>query len=317
MKKYFVLCCLTISLFLNAQTNTDANRIVLNSVVLDPENKLPQETKIQLEHKLSQIATENGMGGTSINPRFVIAAKVNTSTKDIIAGPPQMVALNLEVIFYIGDAVENTLYSSTSLSLKGVGINENKAFINAIQNINIKNKLLTDFTNTGKNKIVEYYNNQCDFIIKKSSTLSNQQKYEEAIYELMQVPQVSKSCYEKCLSAVQPIYQKMIDRNGQLLLDEAKQSWFANQNTKGAADAGKKLTLIDPIASSYKEAIKLTESIRKKIEADEKRNWDFKMKKYNDEYNLTQQRIEAAKEVAITYYKNQPQTIIYNRIIWR
>ena len=316
MKKLIILAAVIFSNSVFCQTQSDVSRIVLNAAVIDKENKLPEEAKNQLIAKLNQVTTENGVGGNALSARFVIAAKINVLSKDIIAGPPQMIAQNLEVAFFIGDATDNTIFSNTSLSIKGVGTNENKALISAIQNINPKNKQFIDFINSGKNKVIEYYASQCDFIIKKAVTLTSKQEYNEAIYKLMQVPEVCKVCYDKCLDAVQPIFQKKIDREGIQALNEAKNKWNSSPNTKGAEEASVLLNKIEPSSSSYKEAISLTENIRKKIEADEKRIWEFKMKKYTDGVKLEQQRLEAARQTAIEYYRNQPQTIIYNRIIW-
>jgi hypothetical protein len=284
--------------------------------VIDHENKLPQEAKTYLQTKLEQIASGNGIGGDSFNPRFIIAAKVITQTKDIIAGPPQIMALNLDVIFYIGDAVDNQIYSNTSMSVKGVGTNENKALINAIQQISTKNKAFTDLVNVGKTKILNYYTEKCDFITQKAKTLSQQQKYDEAIYELMQVPEVCKTCYEKCMTSVQPIFQTKIDREATLVLNQAKNSWIASPNSKGAEDVASLLVNIDPSSSAYKNALAFSEIVRKKIEADEKRDWDFKMQKYVDGVKLEQQRLDAIRQAAVAYYKNQPKTIVYNRLIW-
>jgi hypothetical protein len=316
MKKIIILAAVVFSNSVFCQTQSDASRVILNAAVIDTENKLPEEAKNQLIAKLNQVATENGVGGNALSARFVIAAKINVLSKDIVAGPPQMIAQNLEVAFFIGDATDNTIFSNTSLSIKGVGTNENKALISAIQNINPKNKQFIDFINSGKNKVIEYYTSQCDFIIKNAVTLTGKQEYDAAIYELMKVPEVCKACYEKCMHAVQPIYQKKIDREGIQALNEAKNKWNSSRNNNGAEEASVLLNKIDPSSSSYKEAVSLTENIRKKIEADEKRIWEFKMKKYVDGVKLEQQRIEAAKQMAIEYYKNQPQTIIYNRIIW-
>jgi hypothetical protein len=288
----------------------------LNAFVFDKENKLPQEVKTNLQTKLEQIASGNGIGGDSFNPRFIIAAKVITQTKDIVAGPPQMIALNLDVIFYIGDAIDNQIYSNTSMSVKGVGTNEIKALINAIQQISTKNKAFTDLVNLGKAKIVNYYTEKCDFITQKAKTLSQQKKYDEAIYELMQVPELCKSCYEKCITLVQPIFQAKIDEESTLALNRAKNSWNNNQNSKGAEEVASLFANIDPSSSAYKEALLLTEVVRNKIQADEKRDWKFKMKKYADDVKLEQQRLYTISQVAIAYYQNQPQTIIYNRFIW-
>jgi len=299
-----------------AQINNDANRIVLNSVVLDKENKIPDEAKNQLLSKLTQISSNSGMGGNSITPRFVIAAKINILTKDVVAGPPQMIAVNSEIVFFIGDAETNQEFATSTITGKGVGTNENKGLISLIQNINVNNKLLLELTQTGKNKIVDYYTNQCDFIIKKAQTKAQQQQFDESIYDLMQVPEVCKSCYMKCLSAVQPIYKKKIDRDGLMKLNEATSKWNPSQNRKGADDVASILSSIEPESASYKNAIALAETIKAKVEEIEKRNWEFKMKKYNDAINLESQRIESARQTAIAYYQNQPKTIIYNRIIW-
>jgi hypothetical protein len=99
-------------------------------------------------------------------------------------------------------------------------------------------------------------------------------------------------------------------------LNQARSKWNANQNRQGGEDAASILSLIEPESSSYKNAVTLSETIRVKIEAIDKRNWDFKMKKYDNAVSLESQRIESIRQAAIAYYQNQPRTIIYNRIIW-
>jgi hypothetical protein len=301
---------------LKAQVSTDANRIILNSIVLDKDNKIPEEAKTQLLSKLTQISTKSGMGGNSLTQRFVIAAKINIQTKDIIAGPPQMIAMNSEIVFFIGDIETNQVFASYSILAKGVGGNENKALISSIQNININSSPLLDFTQNGKNKIIQYFTEQCDYIIKRAQTKAEQQLFDESIYDLMQVPEVCQSCFMKCLSAVQPIYKKKIDRDGEMKLNQARSKWNANQNRQGADEVSAILSSIEPESASYKNALIFSETIRVKIQEIEKRNWEFKMKKYNDAISLENQRIDFIRQAAIAYYQNQPRTIIYNRIIW-
>ena len=317
MKKIIFLFLLACSFEnIKAQVNNDANRIVLNSIVLDKENKIPEEAKNQLLSKLTQVSANSGMGGNSITPRFVIAAKVNVLSKDAIAGPPQMIAVNSEIVFFIGDAETNQVFATATITGKGLGTNENKALISLVQSVNINNKLLLDLTQAGKNKIVEYYNNQCDFIIKKAQTKAQQQQFDESIYDLMQVPEVCKSCFMKCLSAVQPIYKIKIDLDGLMKLNDAKNKWNASQNRKGADDVSAILSSIDPESASYKNALTFSETIRAKVEEIENRDWEFKMKKYKDDLNAESKRIESFRQIAITYFQNQPRTIIYNHIIW-
>lgn len=317
MRKILVLVAIITSITLSAQTSTDMGRIVLHSVVLDKDNKMPAEAKSQLESKLDRITSENGIGGNSINPKFVIAAKLNIISKDIIAGPPQMIAINAEAVFFIGDAIDNKIYANTTLTFKGVGINENKALINAIQNIAIKNNAFSELVLAAKQRIIDYYTQECDFITKRATILSQKQDFDQAISKLLEVPDVCKACYDKCLEAVQSIYQKKIDRENQILLVKAKAAWSKSQNGIGAKEAADFLKEIEPLSSSYKDGQALVDLIHKKIEVDEKTNWDFKMKKYTDDLNLEQQRIDAARQTAIAFYQNQPKTVIYNNILWR
>jgi hypothetical protein len=158
MKKFIAVLILTfIAVSSNAQVKLDDfGRIVLNTYLPD-KIAIPTEAKNLLLTKLNQITSNNGMGGSQVNPRFIITANVNVGTKDIIAGPPQMIAQNLDVTLFIGDAVTTTIFSNTTLNLKGVGTNENKAFIDALKTINPKNKEVLAFLEEGKNKIINYF----------------------------------------------------------------------------------------------------------------------------------------------------------------
>jgi len=301
---------------IKAQNTSDVGRIVLNSVVIDAENTIPTEAKSFLETKLARICTDNGVGGFAINPQFVLATKINVLSKDVNAGPPQMIAINLEITFFIGDAISNKLFRNEIISTKGVGVNVNKAMIDAIKNVNTKSQLIVSLVEKAKQNIAEYYNSQCDLIISKSKTLSEKQEFDAAINALMQVPDVCKSCYDKCMNTVQPIYKSKINRFATIQLNKAKICWNANPNSKGATEVAALLENIEPLSTSFKEAYNLTETIRKKLETDEKREWDFKMKQYNDGLKLEQQIIESSKAVALAYAKNQPKTIDYNHIYW-
>ena len=157
MKKLIVILLFSTFTFTsNAQLKLDDfGRVVLNTYLAD-NISLPIESRNLLMTKLNQITTNNGMGGSQSNPRFIITVNINIGYKDIIAGPPQMIAQNFDITFFVGDAIANIIFSNTTISLKGVGTNENKAFIDALKSINPKNKELVNFLEDGKAKIVNY-----------------------------------------------------------------------------------------------------------------------------------------------------------------
>ena len=301
----------------NAQVKLDDfGRVILNTYLPD-NNSIPAEAKKALETKLSQITTNNGMGGSTANPRFIITAVLNVSTKDIVPGPPQMIAQNIEVTLFVGDAITNTVFSNTVISIKGVGTNENKALIYAIKNINPKNKDITAFLEEGKNKIISYYATQCDFIIKDAETLAKQEKYDEAIYKLALVPEVCKDCYFKTSDIIATLFQQKIDSDCKAKLSKAKILWSGQQNIKQAEEVIAEISDINPNAACYSVTANFTKEINAKIKADEKARLELALKKYNDRIAIEKQKIDAYKEIAVEYAKNQPKTITYNNIIWR
>ena len=347
MKKelLFILLLLFTS-SVNAQIKLDDfGRIVLNTHLSD-EIDIADEAKKLLSNKLSQFASNNGMGGSQVNPRFIITAKVNVGTKDIIAGPPQMIAQNVDVTLYIGDAITNTIFSNVTLSLKGVGTNENKAFIEAFKAINSNNKEVIEFLEAGKNKIINYYSTNCDFMIKDAQTLVNQEKYDEAIYKLSLVPEVCQDCYFKSLDYLSSVYQQKIDTECKLKFNEAKVTWASAQNSSGAEKAGDILSTINPLASCQPEINNFIKSIEVKLKADEKERWQFKMKQYADKIAMEKEQVRMAedkskrddtyrenqsqrnseldkirldnyREVAIEFARNQPKNVTYNNINWK
>ena len=297
MKKIIAILFLIVSATnSNAQVKLDDfGRVVLNTYL--PDNiAIPAEAKNLLLTKLNQITSNNGMGGSQANPRFVITVNVNLGTKDIIAGLPQMIAQNIDITFFVGDAVTNTIFSNTTLSLKGVGTNENKVFIDAFKNINSKNKEVLSFLEEGKTKIINYYSTNCDFIIKDAQTLVKLEKYDEAIYQLSLVPDVCKDCYYKCLDTLTQIYQQKIDADCKVKFNEAKVTWTAAQTPNVAEKAGDILSAINPMANCQKDVTDFIKAIDAKLKADEKARWQFKMKQYADKIAMQKEQVRIAEE---------------------
>ena len=274
----------------------DLGRIVLNTYVPEQTESFPAQGKSLLENKLSQISSNYGMGGSSINPRFVLMPNVAVLTKDIVVGPPQMTAINLQVTLYIADAIELKKFANTTIEIKGVGINENKAYIDAIKNINVKNKEIASFIEEGKSKIIDYYNTQCDFIIKDAIGLSKRGEYDAAMLKLAVVPDVCEKCYIKCMDTLQSIYQKKIDKECLVIMRTAKNAWMPNQNADGALKVAEILNTISPFSTCEPDASTLMKQIENKLKEDEKRKWEFKITKYNDALNLKKEAMRIDEE---------------------
>jgi predicted Rdx family selenoprotein len=318
MKKIFLfLCIFTIAIGSSAQVKLDDfGRIILNTYL--PDNiAVPSEAKDLLTTKLNQITSNNGMGGSEANPRFIITANVNVGTKDIVAGPPQIIAQNIDITLFVGDALTNTIFSNVTLSLKGVGTNENKAFIEAFKTINPKNKEVIAFLEEGKKKIIDYYATQCDFILKEANTLAEQYKFEEAIYKLMIVPETSKDCYFKSKDAATAIFKLKIESDCTEKLKQAQLIWASESNENGAKKASEIMIAIFPSDNCKAEINKLSSEIKSKLQTEQKKKYDFDMLEMQKKYDTEQKRLNAQREITVEYIRSQPKTVTYNNIYWR
>jgi hypothetical protein len=181
----------------------DAERISLTPQVSDQD--IPQAAKNMLMNKMKQIASLNGLSGDGESPFFVMDAKVDVLSKELTSTAPPMHALNLAINFFIADKLNNNVYSEVSIEAKGVGKNETKAYIAAIKNINTRKGAYKAFVERGKNKILEFYNSDCDFVISKAKALHQQGNNNEAIKVLKSVPKVSLECYDKCMEILATI----------------------------------------------------------------------------------------------------------------
>jgi hypothetical protein len=311
--KIIVIAFVGFCSFAKAQTSADdAGRIALTPYIAQ-NGPIPSGAISVLTNKLNQITSANGMGSVAGNSRFIITANINTLTKDLIASAPPMTALTLDVTLYIGDGYEGRKFASHSITVKGVGTNETKAYLEAIKGISANNPEIKSFVEGSKKQIIDYYVNRCGNIMKEAQALEAQNKFEEAIYLLTSIPDAAQDCYNKGMAAALPIYKKKIDRDCKLKLAEATNIWNANQSWDSANEVGEILTGIDPESACYKDVQALSSKIGKRVQELDKREWNFH---FESEIGLKKDLIKAYRDVGVAYGNGQPKTVVYNTNGW-
>lgn len=289
-----------------------AQTISINALVID--EKIPEEAARNLETKLQSALIQNGYADNGYTERFVLTAKVDITQKDITPTTPTRISEKMDITLMVGDVVENKLFATLTLQAAGIGINENKAFINAFRNIKGDNPKIQKMLNEAKTKIVDYYTNQCPEIMRRADGLIGNRSYDEAIFLLSSVPDVCSDCFSKCQGRLGPIYKQKIDYEAVLLLEQAKNVWASNQNTYGANEVADIISQINPNASNYPKVISLRNTISSKLQADAKREWDFRMKQYEDDQKYKRSLVDAAKAIGVAWGQNQPKTV-YRTVI--
>lgn len=283
----------------------DLGRIVISSYIPEQVEGISDITMQFLTNKLDQIITNAGLSGG--DSRFIITPSISVLNKEVTSTAPTMIALTLNISFYIGDGIDGTKFSSYTTTVKGVGLNETKAYISAIKNVKINDPGYVSFINKGKTKIIEYYNSKCDFLIKQAQSIASSDRYDEAIYRLVQVPDVCKDCYNKAMDAVSPIYKAKIDKECKLLLTKANILWAASQDLNAASSISDILNQLDPNSSCYPEVQKLVAEVSKRVNDLEQREWNFKLKEQQDNIDLRKASIQASRDIGVAYGNNQPK----------
>ena len=301
------------SLSIVSQNTINEDGISLEAYIPEQIETIPAYAKNLLKSKLNQIITKNGIGSGDYESRFIITPNVNVISKNITATAPPMVTLSLEITLYVGDGIEGKLFSSTSIELKGVGTNENKAYISAIKKIESNNPMFQNMLTKSKKRIIEYYNSNCSLITKKANALIAQNKYQEALSALSSVPEVS-TCFNMIKNKINSVYIKAINIECTRKLNEASSIWAANQDLNAANDAGAILATIEPEATCFSKIKALYQNIAERVKAKEllDRDWQYKLK----ELNVEKSRIQAARDIGVAYGLNQPRYYTYRIRNW-
>jgi len=305
------LCFLASTVGFSQTASKDENRISLTAWVPAGIENMPAKARKNLANKLTQVVTKNGLAGSPFNTRFIISANVSLASKDILPGPPPMHAYNMDVTLYIGDGFEGTVFSSTTISVKGVGTNEVKAYMAGLKQIKPGNPEIQAFVKQGKEKIIQYYKDNCDLIIKRAQSIADQNDYDQAIFMLSAIPSACEECYTKAMAAIKPIFKAKIDNECKVKLQEATGIWNASQDMAAAEKAGAILASINPDASCVGQAKALSNKIAAKVKQIDDREWKYIVKDQQQE----SERIKAIRDIGVAYGKGPKSNVTY-KTLW-
>lgn len=311
MRNFVLLFMLMMSVATFAQTS-DAGRISIQAMM--PDGVIPVEASKNLVTRMQRMLVGNGYGDNGYVERFVLTAKVDVTSKDIVPSTPARVSEKMEVTFFVGDVVENKLYASCTISLQGIGTNENKALISAFSKLRPNQKDFAEMLETSKSKIVDFYTNHCAEEMSKARTMASVGNYDEAISRMMAVPNVCSGCYVQCQSAATSFYQQKIDAYGLQQLNKARNAWMKGQDADVANEVAQYLNTISPYSACYADVEKLRKEVASKLKADELREWNFQVKQYEDSQAYKRSIVKACRDVGMTWANNQPQSIVKNII---
>lgn len=313
MKKLLlaIISAIMVSMSLPAQSS-DEGRLPIKAMM--PDDVVPDEAARNIETRMQRLLTSNGYADNHYAVRFVLTAKIDVTSKDVVPSNPVRVSEKMDITFMVGDVVENKIYATSTVSVAGIGTNENKAMISAFSKVNPDTPALREMLEQAKAKIVDYYTNNCSAEITLAKTLASMGNYDEAIARMMSVPNVCSTCYQQCQSAAVSFYQQKIDAFGLQQLNKARNAWLENPTIQGASTVAECLSGISPNSACYPDVEKFRTQVTSKLKADEQREWKFRLKQYEDSQAFKKSIVNACREVGVAWASNQPKSVVRNII---
>lgn len=305
-----------ISLFLTANVlGADNDYISLEAFVSNAPASIPEEAASLLKSRMQRVIAADGFADNQAPERFALVAKCDVLEKDIVPTTPPRISQKLELSFVVVDLIENKVYGGCDMTVSGIGTNETKAFSAAFQKVSVQNRQIKTLLSEAKEKILDYYTNSCQQIQTEAKTLALTGQFDKAIFSLMSVPPVCTECYNSCQQLASEIYQQKIDTECSRMLAQAKSKWAASQSDATAIEVAEIISQIDPRSSGYPAVVEFRTSVSVKLAADAKREWEFRMKKYEDNQQFKRSIVDACRAVGVTFAKNfqLPQINFFKR----
>ena len=268
--------------------------------------------------------------GSSVDERFGLVLNPVIISEEITSTTPKRYFYELGIDIYAVDYQEKTTLGVFSIDgLNGINTNKQRAIISSLRTFNPSKKFKT-FISEVKDKVINYYNSRCDFIITDAMTLSSNDNFDDALILLSSIPEVSSDCFQKSRFEMTNVYKNKLNRDCQERVSNAR-GLIAQENYKDAAfvlqgilpgvdcydeamemiakiedywcsvnlgkarsfksarnfdEAAKFLALVPTSSACSAEAEALSNDIFSTLTEIDKREWEFKIKKYTDEQEL-------------------------------
>ena len=187
----------------------DLARIAIAPVIHEESGKIPPAASEQLISKMRQFVSLNGMGALDDAPLFIIFPQVSVIEQQVTSTVLPMYVVNMDVSFTVADRYTGNTYNTVAFQVKGVGKTQDDAYLQGLKKINIRDGKIKAFMAKAQEKIVEYFNTQCDLVISRGNSLAAQRNYRDALALLNSVPPVCRECFDRANAAAAEIGKNM------------------------------------------------------------------------------------------------------------
>ena len=264
-----------------------------------------------LASRLTRALTADGVTADGSYGQLYISGRFDDIYKETLPGPPVQTVVHTSLTLMVADIFGNKVFDSETFDLRGVGTSPQRAYINALSQLNSRNKALERFIDRARGKVISYFDANYRSLLAKARTAAAQHDFDQALYLTSLIPQCSAG-YPEAERAMLKYYQQYIDNEGQILLNKARAEFAMMPNAEGASRAYAYLNRIDTESSAYGAA----QSFAREIEKQTKAEYNFQVhQKYNDANTLRLKQIDAARQIGVAFGSGQAAST--TNILWK
>ena len=300
------------------ETIADYNGKIKLTVMVPDEGLSTAEAK-QLESKLIQMVTANGIGGLGGNPRFVIAPEVNILKKDVTSTAPVRHLIQYDITFYVADILLGTVFGSSSIKVTGVGDSEQLAFLAAFNDLNPKDAIFQQMLQSAQEKIVSYYKENGNSLIQEAKMLAAKHEYAQAMALLGSIPTEVGEVYNEAIALMNEITPKYLEDECGIVLSQFKAA-LGHQMNGVNKEAMAYYAMIPANSPCKAEADEAYKEYKSKLSAEDQRIWDRESAQiqFDNEFKKLHEELQAKIQITgnqclLDKYKKDAA---YERLPW-
>lgn len=287
--------------------------------VMVPDENLSVEAAKQLESKLIQMVTANGIGGLGGNPRFVLAPEVNLLKKEVTSTAPVRHLITYDITFYVADIILGTVFASSNIQATGIGDSETLAFLAAFNDLKPTDAKFQQMLSDAQDKIVKYYQEHGAELVNEAKMLSAKGDYAEAMALLGSIPAEVGDVYENAIQLMDELLPKYLENECGLILSQF-QAALGNQKNGVNKEAMAYYAMIPANSSCKAEADATYKEYKALLSAEDQREWERESAQIQSDNEFRKLKTELGAKIQITgnqcLLDKYKKDAAYNRLPW-
>lgn len=303
MVKYLLHCCwLTLLLVgpAKAQRFSPVNCLAVSTADVVSSEYIPETVDNQMKQRLNALLASAGISSESYFNRFVIRPTYEIVNKEVVPGPPTKYCYEVTIGLSLVDNHSKKIFASFLGDYRAVGNNETKTIISTINQLRADNAKLARFFDEAKRKMLDYYDQQADQMIRRAYASAEMNEEESAIFLLAEIPQECRR-YNDALDAMVTIHKRLSNRECVDRLNQARIIWAGSKHAEGLQDMVSLLIGIDSRASCYGDVLAFIQQVSREKGKYEDREWDLLLNGEKNRHAAILLEIEAARAIGVAY----------------